>query len=132
MDRPRADARRQFARYLANGIAATAAHYSVLVFLLEVVGVPSAGAANFVAAVVGITVSFLGSRYFVFEAGDGDWSGQLWRFVLIYAMLAVLHAGVLFVWTDRLGYDFRIGFLIATGLQVMISFVANRTLVFAP
>jgi len=127
-----ANARWQFARYVANGVAATLVHYGVLVLLLEVIGFRSAGGANFAAAVVGITFSFLGSRYFVFDASHGDWRRQFWRFFLVYAILALAHAGVLLVWTDWFGYDFRMGFLLATGLQVMISFIANRTLVFVP
>ena len=47
-------------------------------------------------------------------------------------VVALAHAGVHLVWTDWFGYDFRMGFLLATGLQVMISFIANRPMVFVP
>jgi putative flippase GtrA len=132
MDRVLADTRWQFARYVANGTAATLVHYGVLVLLLDVAGFRSAGAANLVAAIVGITFSFMGSRYFVFDARHGEWRHQFRRFVVVYSTLALVHASVLLFWTDQFGYDFRIGFVLATGLQVMISFIANRFLVFAP
>jgi putative flippase GtrA len=126
------ESRWQFARYLVNGVAATLVHYGVLTLLVEVVRVPSAGLANFLAAIVGIMASFIGSRYFVFRAQDGDWRSQAQRFAVVYAILAVVHAAVLFAWTDQLGYDFRIGFGLATGLQMTISFLANKLLVFSP
>jgi putative flippase GtrA len=125
------ESRWQFARYLVNGAAATLVHYGVLALLMEVARLPSAGLANLLAATVGITTSFIGSRCFVFRAGRGDWRSQAQRFAVVYAILAVMHAAVLFVWTDQLGLDFRIGFLLATGLQMTISFLANKLLVFS-
>jgi putative flippase GtrA len=132
MERVLADSRRLFARYVVNGAAATIVHYGVLVLELDVAGFRSAGAANLLAAIMGIAFSFIGSRYFVFDARNGDWRHQFWRFVAVYAILAFMHASVLFIWTDQFGYDFRIGFIVATGLQMMISFIANRFLVFSP
>jgi putative flippase GtrA len=126
------ESRWQFARYLVNGVAATLVHYGVLTLLVEVVRLPSAGLANLLAAMVGIMASFIGSRYFVFRAQHGDWRSQAQRFAVVYAILAVVHAAVLFLWTDQLGYDFRIGFVLATGLQMTISFLANKLLVFSP
>jgi putative flippase GtrA len=125
------ESQREFLRYLVNGVGATVVHYGVLSFLIQVVGIPSAGLANFLAAIVGIAVSFLGSRYFVFRSHTASLGAQLWRFVALYAVFALIHAGVLYLWTDLLGYDFRIGFLLATGLQVLMSFAANKLLVFA-
>ncbi len=125
------DTRGEVLRYLVNGVVATIVHYGVLSLLLEVLHLPSAGVANFLAATVGITVSFIGSRYFVFRNHTAGLGTQLWRFVALYALFALVHAGVLFVWTDLMHLDFRIGFIIATGLQMLMSFSANKLLVFA-
>lgn len=122
---------REFLRYLVNGVAATIVHFAVLTFLMQVVGVPSAGLANFLAAIVGITASFLGSRYFVFRRHAGGLGTQLWRFALFYALFALIHAAVLYLWTDLAGFDYRFGFVIATALQVVMSFSANKLVVFA-
>ena len=123
--------RAAFLRYLANGLFATGLHYAVLSVLMQGVGMRSAGVANFLAAIVGITASFLGSRNFVFRGHSASWTQQLWRFLILYGLFALIHAGFLHVWTDRLGHDFRIGFLLATGVQTMISFLANKFLVFS-
>ncbi len=121
----------EVARYVANGLFATAVHFSVLTIALEVAHVPLAAAANAIAAVFGITASFLGSRYFVFRSHTETMLTQAMRFAGVYATIAVLHAGVLLVLTDWLKIDFRIGFVVATCLQMTISYLGNRRLVFA-
>ena len=120
----------QFARYIVNGVIATSVHFAVLSFNLHILMMSSAGVANFCAAVVGITTSFLGSRYFVFGSRDEKILHEASRFVLLYASIAVLHGLVLFVWSDISHFDYRIGFLIATLLQVSFSYWGNKTLVF--
>lgn len=117
-------------RYIANGLFATAVHFSVLWVCLQVVLIPSAGLSNFLAACVGITVSYLGSRYFVFRATDSHIFGQATRFLLLYGAIALCHGAILLIWTDILGWDYRLGFLLATGLQVITSFIGNKLLVF--
>ena len=120
----------QAARYILNGLVATAVHYGVLSFCLEVLKLPSAGLANLVAAAFGITVSFVGSRYFVFRRPDEPIGQQAARFGALYAAIACLHALVLALWTDYFGFDYRWGFLLATGLQVVLSYWGNKALVF--
>lgn len=117
-------------RYVINGLVATAAHYAVLSFNLKVLELHSAGLANLIAASVGITVSFLGSRFFVFADASGSLVAQALKFGGLYAAIALLHGAVLLVWTDMMRLDYRIGFLIATAVQVSLSYVGNKRLVF--
>jgi putative flippase GtrA len=123
--------RAEMVRYIINGLFATAVHFGVLTFNLDVLHVPWAGLANLMAAVVAIAVSFSGSRWFVFRGHADPILRQLWRFGLLYAAIAMLHTALLYVWTDRLGLDYRVGFLIATGMQMVLSYVGNKILVFA-
>jgi putative flippase GtrA len=127
---PRGDIRAEALRYVINGLIATAAHFTVLTGFMELVSSASAGLANLVASCVGITVSFLGNRYFVFRPLTGTLSQQAARFATLYIAIACLHAGLLFVWTDLWGFDYRIGFLIAVALQVVLGYWGNRSLVF--
>lgn len=118
-------------RYVLNGLVATGVHYSVLAFNLHALGVPSAGLANFVAAMFGIATSFIGNRYFVFSEGtQSAWHGQAARFIVLYAAIAVLHGGVMWLWADHFGQDYRIGFLLATVMQFVLSYAGNKLLVF--
>lgn len=117
-------------RYAVNGVVATLAHYATLTFNLEVLGLRSAGLANFIAAAIGIGVSFIGSRYFVFAGARGSLAAQVVKFGGLYGAIAILHGAVLFAWTDVMALDYRAGFLIATALQVSLSYVGNKRLVF--
>jgi putative flippase GtrA len=122
----------RMARFIVNGLVAAGVHFATLWFLLEVVGLRSAGLANLLAAGPGLTASFLGNRNFVFRAGTAPWGGQAARFVALYAMTALVHGAVLLCWTDIAGLDYRVGFLLATALQVVLSYVGNKLLVFRP
>lgn len=125
-----AELRGQLVRYLINGLVATAIHYGVLSFNMEVLGMRSAGVANGIAAIFGIVASFVGSRYFVFRARQGRLARQGVLFLCTYGCIALLHAGILHVWTDVYRLHYALGFLLATGIQLMSSFVANKFMVF--
>ena len=127
LDRPSGS---EFVRFIANGLFAAAVHFAVLTFLLEVMHLEVAAAANFVAAIFGITASFLGNHYFVFTGRPGHLITQAWRFAGFYAVMLLVHTGLLFVWSDMLGFDYRIGFVLATATQILLSYFGNKLLVF--
>ena len=122
--------RAQLLRYLINGLLATALHFGILTVNLEVLQLSSAGLANFIAACIAITVSFFSSRHFVFRAAHAPVLRQAIFFVVLYGLLAVAHGVILYLWTDRAGLDYRIGFLLATCVQVAGSYIGNKLLVF--
>lgn len=121
---------REVVRYGINGLAATAIHYGVLIVNLKFIGVPSAGLSNLIAAIFGIGASYLGSRYFVFASTNEPIFTQAIKFGSLYGAIALLHGLVLLIWTDWYGLDYRLGFLIATAIQVSLSYVGNKYLVF--
>jgi putative flippase GtrA len=120
----------ELVRYGINGVFATLVHYAVLSFNLNVLGFPSAGLANLLAAVFGISASFLGSRYFVFPHTGEAIIKQAVKFSGLYGFIAVLHGLVLLIWTDLYNLDYRLGFIIATMIQVSLSYAGNKFLVF--
>lgn len=121
---------REIIRYGINGLAATAVHYLVLTLNLKVFEFPSAGLANLIASLFGITASFLGSRYFVFPGSVDNIFTQAAKFSALYGAIAILHGLVLLIWTDWMGNDYKVGFLLATSLQVVGSYFGNKLLVF--
>lgn len=121
---------KQFTRFVINGLAATGVHFAVLTYNLQVLNMTSAAWANMVAAIFGISVSFLGSRYYVFRQTSRLWGRQLMTFLLLYGAIAILHGFVLLIWTDGMGLAYQVGFLIATVLQVIFSYFGNKFLVF--
>ena len=117
-------------RYIINGLVATGIHFFVLTFNLKVLGWQSAGAANFFAALFGISASFIGSRYYVFEGSLEPLFKQLYRFVLLYALIAIVHGVLMYVWVDLYHFNYIVGFVIATAMQVVCSYLGNKVLVF--
>ena len=109
-------------RYIINGITATIIHYGVLEFNINILKFHSAGIANIIASSVGISMSFLGNRYYVFQDKYVKIIPQLIKFGVLYGILAILHFIVLLIWTDFNGLDYRIGFLLATSMQLLISY----------
>lgn len=121
---------KQPVRYIINGLVATAVHFFVLTFNLKVLDWQSAGLANLVAAVFGITTSFIGSRYYVFSGSLESLFKQLYRFILLYAVIALMHGLLMFLWVDLYHYNYILGFVIATVMQVVCSYLGNKVLVF--
>jgi len=117
-------------RYIINGIIATLVHYNILTLNIKILELESVGIANFIAAVFGISASFLGSRYFVFKNHKNSLPNQLMLFLLLYISIAIMHGLTLYWWSDLQQMDYRIGFILATGLQVILSYWGNKKLVF--
>jgi len=117
-------------RYIINGLFATAVHYGALTVNISFIEFKSAGFANFTASIFGITASFLGSRYFVFKSTTESILRQMVRFCGLYGAIAILHGVILWIWSDLNKLDYRSGFLIATAIQVSMSYIGNKFLVF--
>lgn len=120
----------EIGRYIINGVVATSVHYFVLIANLELLHFQSAGGANFVAALFGISTSYFGSRYYVFKNTAESIISQASKFSILYGLIAILHGLVLFVWADWYAFSYNSGFLIATVLQVSLSYFGNKFLVF--
>ena len=123
--------RGEFIRFVANGLVATAVHYSVLYAGVVIFGLESVALASVMGAAVGICSSFLGNYFFVFQNHSRPLLGRVIPFVTLYTFMLFMHGTFMLIWSDWLGLDFRPGFLIATALQTGFSYLANRYLVFA-
>ena len=73
-------------RYIVNGVFATAVHFAVLTFNLKVLGFASAGLANLVAAVFGITKE----AYIVFAANAFALMGLRQLYFLLQGLMGRL------------------------------------------
>ena len=120
----------QTARYLVNGIIASLIHYFVLLFCLEVLKINSAGLSNFFSSVFGITSSFIGNRYYVFDNYKTSALSQLKKFLPLYYILSIVQGGILYFWSDLLNYNYNIGFAICILFQVIIGFLGGKYFVF--
>ncbi|WP_271089474.1 GtrA family protein [Hoeflea poritis] len=121
----------EFALFVLNGLFATGVHFASLSFLVEIADLRPVGIANFFAACIGIGCSFTGNRYLVFRDRQKEsFLEELGRFLALYFAIAVVSATVLFVWTDLGNRSYHHGFLIASAIQFLLSYLGNRYLVF--
>ncbi len=120
----------QLSRYVVNGFMATIVHFGILQINLHHFSFPSAGLANLTAALFGIVASFVGGRYYVFLSNRQPILKQFTKFVVFYVCIALLHGFLLFIWTDMQGLDYRIGFILATIIQFIISYWGNKLFIF--
>ncbi len=121
------------AYYIINGGIATIIHYIALLIMIDIIKISSAGKASFLASVIASTCSFIGNKYFVFHANFNNQSSQIpqiFRFVLLYCILALFHGGFLFIWTDKLFYNFTNGFIIVLLLQAVVGYLVGNHYVF--
>ena len=116
-------------RFVINGFQATLVHYCALEFNLHVLNWQSIGVASLFASIFGITSLFLGCRHFVFGY-EKNITLQFIQFVGVYGALCLIHAIFLLIWTDLGGYNYKIGFLIATAFQMAITYLCNQDKVF--
>jgi putative flippase GtrA len=117
-------------RYVLNGLLATGVHYLTLSVMIGPLGIRPVGLANLVAAITGTVASFVGNRRFVFKAVNAPVQKQAVHFAVLYAILAFIHSACMYLWCDILNRDYQIGFLLATGLQFLLSYIFNSRVVF--
>jgi len=117
-------------RYVVNGTVATLVHFAALTVLIGPMNMRPVGLANFLGAVLGTTASFFGNRQFVFKADGAPIQQQAVQFTALYAALALVHSTLMYIWCDWAGGNYQMGFLVATFLQFILSYIANRRLVF--
>lgn len=117
-------------RFAINGALATFLHFSILYLCLNLVVIDSAGLSNGIASFFGIGFSFMGNRYFVFRSQSQSIRRQFAKFFFAYVIIAIVHGVTLLIWTDFLNYDYRIGFVIAVIIQVILGYVFGSKYVF--
>jgi putative flippase GtrA len=118
---------RRIVRYTGVGALATGVHYAVLVALVEVAGWAPAWASG-AGAVVGAQVAYAGNRRWTFDHG-GPVFASWWRFqatALAGALVGMIVVGA----AVRLGLHYVLAQVLATGLNLMLTFLINRAWTF--
>ena len=120
----------QFFWYIVAGGLATAAHYAVLIALVELLVLPAAPSAAF-GALCGAGVSYFLNRRMAFSGSSSAHVQALPRFIAI-ALLGALVNGVL-VWlgVQQLGWHYLLAQALATILVMGLTFRLNRLWTFA-
>jgi putative flippase GtrA len=119
---------RRFFRYAAVGAVATAAHYAILVALVEA-GLLAPQRAAALGAWIGAQVAFAGNAAFTFR-GAGATLGAWWRFQLT-AVIGALLSFSLVAAGVRLGLHYLLAQIVATLIGVVVTYEINRRWSFA-
>lgn len=110
-----------FARFLISGGINTATTYAVYLMLLGVTGYKLAYT---IAYILGIALSFVINRFFVFQAHRGWRSMVLFPFVYLAQYLVSL--AVIWTWIERLNLSKTLAPLIAILITIPLTFVLSR------
>ena len=118
----------RFFRYAAVGAVATAAHYAILVGLVEAGWLAPARAAA-VGAWVGAQVGFAGNAAFTFRGAPASVGAWL-RFQITAVIGAAISFTIVAVGT-RIGVHYLIAQVVATLVSLVVTFEINRRWSFA-
>ena len=121
----------QVKRFVLVGLGATGAHFLVLSAAVHIFQVASLTVATVIGTCVGIVVSYLGHHRFTFAAVGGH-VPRFGMFVIVYGVVMTLHAGLMYVMGDTLGWTYAVPFIIATAFSAAVTFVLTRQVVFRP
>lgn len=119
---------KRFFQYAAVGAVATAAHYAILVGLVEA-GLLAPQRAAALGAWVGAQVAFAGNAAFTFR-GSGATVGAWLRFQ-ITALAGAALSFVLVAFGVRIGLHYLLAQVVATLINLVVTFEINRRWSFA-
>lgn len=120
---------RQISTYALVGVAASLAHYSVLIGLVEGYGARPVPAA-LAGFIVGGVVSYLLNRRHTF-ASDRPHGEAGWRFALVAALGFCLTYLLMSLFVDRLDAPYLPAQVVTTVLIMFVTYFANRVWTFA-
>ena len=118
----------RFLQYAAVGAVATAAHYAILVGLVEA-GVLAPQRAAALGAWVGAQVAFAGNAAFTFRGRGATLAG--WLRFQITAVVGALLSFALVALGVRLGLHYLLAQVVATLINLVVTFEINRRWSFA-
>lgn len=118
----------RFFQYAAVGAVATAAHYAILVGLVEA-GLLAPQRAAALGAWVGAQVAFAGNAAFTFR-GSGATVGAWLRFQ-ITALVGAALSFLLVAFGVRIGLHYLLAQIVATLINLVVTFEINRRWSFA-
>lgn len=122
--------RREIVVFLLVGVVATASHYALLVFLVEiqkVAAVPASAAGAFLGAVV----SYFLNRELTFRSSRAHREAMP-RFFAVAALSLATNTGLMALFTGPLGIAYLIAQVVTTGILIIVTFGLNKLWTFRP
>jgi len=114
----------QFIRYVGAGAVGTAAHYAVLIALVQIMSTPAV-AASTAGALVGALINYALNHRFTFASSRAH-RMALPRFLAIAGLGIVLNAAVMWAVLVVVPSHYLFAQVAATAAVLFVGFVANR------
>lgn len=120
----------QGVRFIVVGIAATATHILMVVYLMEGLGLQIASIANAIGLITGSGVSYLGNYFWTFRRG-GPHLVRIARFAAAYGAVFSFNAIVMLLLADIGGISYVLPLALIVVATPIMTFLLNRFWVFA-
>jgi len=117
-------------KFTLNGLFSTFVHYSFLFINIELLGISNIIISNLIAGVLATVYSFIGNRSFVFKRYNEKIHIQFYNFIVLYAILILLHTICMYIMVDMLFVKYQVSFIIVAPIIAILSFVVNNLIVF--
>ncbi|HEY4714438.1 MAG TPA: GtrA family protein [Aquirhabdus sp.] len=118
----------QLIRFGVIGVIAAITHYCIAIFLISK-DMPAAWA-NLIAFVIAFWVSYLGHRYFSFDAGDVSHQQTLPRFILVAVLGFILNESLLLLMLHFTKISMALGLPFIIILTAIFTFILSRQFAF--
>lgn len=119
----------QFVRFAGIGVIGTAAHYATLIALVELLMMYPV-AASTVGAVIGALINYYLNYLFTFRSTERH-RKALPKFLVVATAGVLLNAFIMYILTALVFLHYLLSQVVATTLQLLWNFVANRCWTFA-
>ena len=118
-----------FSRYLVSGSIAVGLHFSLLGFLVELLGINAT-----LATTIGFLLSSLFHytiQYFWVFSESNRYTHRLLRYTIVTTATAALNAGLVSLFHFTWGLKYLLAQLLVTVLIVLLNYLANRHFTFS-
>ena len=111
-------------------MASRSSHFLALSAVIKIYKFENAAAASLIASALGIIVSFISNSLIVFSHKQTHFQFQAIKFIMLYLFIALTHSSVLYLWTDKLVFNYQSVFLIAVSIQFFLGYFVCKQLIF--
>jgi putative flippase GtrA len=118
----------QFVSFAGVGVVATAIHYAILIALVRR-GAMHPALATGAGATVGAVVSYLLNYHYTFRSSNGH-AASMAKFGVVAGTAVILNSLCMLLGTEGLGMHYVLSQIVATGLVLIWTFLANRSWTF--
>lgn len=121
---------REIYLFLTNGIISTVIHFVILFVFVENNLFNYISISYFCAAIISISISFVGNKYLVFK-NKNNFVRDMLRFFILYIILLILNSALIYILCDIINIDYKVGFIIALVFQTIFSYLGLKLFVFS-